>query len=313
MQDPFGNFTTLLRDRMTSETITPETCRDWALQNGYNTYGVGDGKYCWGQQMYDNPTMELGPGCSTLQPCAGDSSMMCGGACAIQLYRVKSTRERGCDVRIQGGRRGGSSSLTLNISEIYLYTANDQQISASAIDAYMENVLSTALDPRLCFDNKLDTTCGTSGATDPRAATLLARFQCPGGRAVSTLDRIELLINVEPGKSDDLWYLVEVLDRDGNLERRYNVSAAKTKHVLAMYDVANPCLTNNGNCSRRLLSAPSTRRPQRAGPAHAGPGARGQATTAVVAFQQHCCTSSPKASLLLRVSETRASTPHQLC
>lgn len=156
-------------------------------------------------------------------------------------------------MRIQGGRCCGSRYLSLNVSEIFLYTPGEQRITASAIQAYMENTTSATLDPRLCFDNNLNTSCGTARAPDVQAATLRARFPCPGGRATNTLDKIEVYINVDPTKKE-MWYQVDILDREGRSERRFNISAAKAKHVLNMFDGAYECVLDCLLCWRDVCS-----------------------------------------------------------
>ena len=107
----------LFRNRVAMTNLTPEACRQWALDAGYNHYGMQAGSICFGEfrsgslgqlQSYDM-------GCA--EPCSGDRGRACGGELdvASAIYRaVSDPPAQACDLRIKSGRRGGTRWIPLN-------------------------------------------------------------------------------------------------------------------------------------------------------------------------------------------------------
>lgn len=91
--------------------MTPDACRQWALDSGFNYWGMQAPDTCLGELSFDNVTAGLEVedwGC--FQPCAGDASKACGGAArvATSLYRIIGDDPTGACGRTR--RRSAASS-----------------------------------------------------------------------------------------------------------------------------------------------------------------------------------------------------------
>lgn len=71
--------------------MRPETCRAWALANGFNIYATTSGTQCQGKYISVLPNVTDAPASACTVPCGGDPAQTCGGARgAYSLYQVIS-------------------------------------------------------------------------------------------------------------------------------------------------------------------------------------------------------------------------------
>ena len=80
----------ILQNVKTLDRMTPQLCRQWALDRGFNYWGMRASSQCLGEQLFEDPPglQESGYGCN--EGCAGDGNQACGGKAdeAVSLFRV---------------------------------------------------------------------------------------------------------------------------------------------------------------------------------------------------------------------------------
>ena len=189
----------LFKNRVAMANMTPEACRQWALNAGYNHYGMQAGRICFGEFMsapFSADTYDKG--CA--EPCSGNRDQACGGELdvASAIYSpLSAPQAQACELRIKSGSRRGARLIPLNevilVSKGVRLRPKDSGVQATMVPerGNASSVAANAL-ATLCFDGRNNTSCLATNSTVGANMTLVLRFPCTGS-GLDEIDKITLV------------------------------------------------------------------------------------------------------------------------